>query len=354
LLSLLFVSAFAEADVYWKTNATLANGDLKGRTTILTEVNVPGVITSLTFASVEYQAQKGSASGDGVYGSAYSVLGGPLAAYLSYFDISASWTAGSNPSTADVSGAASLIGATYLALAEIDTDGSLKSGLRLKTLSWNLSAVVTSGPLKYATFTGTSADPNFASFSISFTFTTSDTPGILSNGAIVTSKSIQTTINILNYPFQVQTSQLRLVVGVATATASASGTITANGGFQRLVAASGKNGVYFDGSAKVIVDGNGTTKSVNVVAYGASKIDFDGAGFLSQFDSIAIAQKSLVVDFKLVNITFQGQSNNLTYDPTIGAGDPPMTNTNAASGLQVQTPLVVMFAVVAIALGKLL
>jgi len=353
LVSLFFLSSvFGSVEIAWKNNLTISNHDLSGRLTVLTSTSgvLGAVYNGLSYYSLSYQVSQGQAQGDGVYGAAYTSLGAPLSTYLTYFDVSANWGGSANPTGADVSAAANLIGAAYLALVEVDDNGNVLGGVRMKSLSWTVTGVQVVEPIKFATFTGTSLQAGFNNFSISFTFVASDQAGTLTNGAVVTSKSLQTTINILNFPFTISTSKLRLIVGVGTASGSASGTVRQSGTWNRLSAGSGKSAVYFDGATHAFVNANGDTKTVSVVSTGAGTADFDGAGFLSQLASISAVQHSLVVDYRFVNITFD-QSDNITYDPSIGVSD---SLYNAGAALRVQTPLIALASLLAFVFAKAL
>jgi len=299
------------------------------------------------YESITYDVSQGHVSGDGVFGAAYALPGKPLTTFLAYFNEAASWTGGSGAgASVSVNGAGSFIGTAYRGLVEVDGNGNALSGDRFATLTFTgpLSGVTTAGPVKYDSFTSqpTLQNPNFE---ISFTFASSDTPVYLTNGALLTPKSIQTTINILNYPFVSNTSSLILVVLLATASGSVSGSVQTNGNFHSLGAGSGNSAVYFNGAIQAYVDANGNTKSVNFVTAGAGEIDFDGADFLTQFDALKGSVKNLQYDLKGVNITLPN-SANITYDPTTAASDNPNAGQSGASSLKAQLPLVVLFAII--------
>jgi hypothetical protein len=347
LAFLFFCGVFADLTFYYKGNVSVSNGDLHYRRTTFEEVNVAGLYSAIWVSSVAVQAQQGSAQADGIFGAAYVAPATPLTAYLAYYEAAADWTPGSSsPATASLNGAGSLIGASYYALLEIDENNNTLQRIAIASLSWNITDVSTSGDLKYATFTGT--DSTNANFQVSITFVASSVVGLLNNGATLTPKSVEASINILNFPFTSTTSSLRLVVVVASASGTATGSFTRVGNVHRVVAGSGNSAVYFDGGATAIVDINGNTKTVNLTAEAVATLTADWSAITDKVTALATAGKK--ASFQIVNITFS-QSSNITYDPSIGASDPPSTGTNSGSTLLAQSQLVLGCVLFALVLG---
>jgi len=151
------------------------------------------------------------------------------------------------------------------------------------------------------------------------------------------------------------TSTLRLISAVGTASVSASGTVTAtpDGKFKRIRAgpSNSDKSVFYDGATHAFVDADGNNKSVTITAWGTSDTSgMDGAGWLAQLDAIKLLQSSITTSFQYVNVTF-AQSDNITYDPTIGAGM-DLGSQNAAPSFSASP--VVTVACILLALAKFL
>jgi len=303
--------------------------------------------SALKFNSISVERQVGSAEADGVFGAAYVSLASPLTAYLTYYSVAANWTAGTDPTTASVDGAASLIGSSYHSLLEIDANNNTIQRIVLDTLTWSLSGVTTVGNLKYATFTGT--DSAVSNFLINITFVGSSVIGVLNNGAVVTPKSVEASINILNFPFTSATSNLRLVAVVATCSGTAAGQLTRTGDWHRVAAGTGSGAVYFETAASATVDNQGNTKSVNISAEVFTSVTADLSAVVNQVQTLSKAGKAC--SWQVLNITFP-QSSNITYDPVIAASETVNTGTSAGSALVAQSSLVLACLFVALVLGN--
>jgi hypothetical protein len=141
----------------------------------------------------------------------------------------------------------------------------------------------------------------------------------INTGAQLSPKSVEAVINILNYRFKAQGSSLALQVGLGTAAyGDVTGLLEVNG-YHRIVAGSGENGVYWDGSTQCMTNSNGDTTDVTIVAKDVDSSQMDGAGFVSQCQQTKQAQPQVTVNYTLITIVFP-QSNNLTYDPSVGVG----------------------------------
>jgi hypothetical protein len=315
LLCFFISSAFAQYKIYIQDNGTDTGNetDSGNRETDMTSLGIPGFISGLYYYSVDSPSTSNNASANGVFGAAYSISG-PLVSYLAYFDIAADWSGANNSgSNADLSKAAAMIGSSYVSLKEVDQQNqTVLSSVMFKDLRWNVSQVETESNIKYATFYGT--DTTQANFSISFTFVVSNGSETLSTGAHLSPKSVEAIINILNYKFVSNSSNLNLDVGVCTATIGSVSPIEEVDGYQRLSAGSGVGGVYWDGSNQVFVDANGTKQDVKINATAGDPSQMGGAGFVEQVQKMNL---NITVNYTVVTITFPN-SQNLTYDPSVG------------------------------------
>jgi len=317
LLYFFVSSAFAQYKIYLQDNGTDTGNETSpgNRDTDMAALNIPGVFSGLYYYSVDSNSTSNNAGANGVFGAAYDASG-PLVAYLAYFNVAADWTGASNPGSVDLSGAAAMIGSAYVSLKEVDPNNqTVLSSVLLRELKWNVSQVETESNVKYATFYGTeTSQPNF---SISFTFVVSNGSETLSTGAQLTPKSVEAIINILNYKFLSNSSNLNLEVGVCTVTIGGVSPLQEVDGYQRLAAGEGVGGVHWDSSNQVIVDANGTKKDVEINATDGNSSSMGGAGFVEQGEKLQKLHLNMTVNYTLVTITFPN-SNNLTYDPSVG------------------------------------
>jgi len=323
---LIFVFAslgVAQVTIQTSSESSFNNKDYDYRS--ITFVQAGNTISS---ESVVASGSAGSGSADVVVGTVSAILG--FYEYLYYY--AGSYSAGS------YTGLSSFVAANYLTLTETDTvTGNQLSFVDLSTLSFvpvDLTAQ-TSGSVHYATFKATGAN----NFQLSATVATSQYAGQLTNGAVVTPKSLEVIFNILNYPYIGSSSNLTLTVAVGIAKGQSVGTFTVSGGYHVLTAGSGQGGAYFSGSTTAIVNSNGQTASVSVTSQAQGSINILGTTLAAVLnaEALAVSGTNTLQDwYGIVNFTAQAQSsNNVTIDP--GAGwSFPSKGPNAAMGLTAQ------------------
>jgi hypothetical protein len=323
------------------------NPDYGKRDTDMKSLNIPGFASGLYYYSVDQNAQTNVnvSSKSGLFGAAYQ-LNGPLVSFLTYFNVSSNWNMGLNPATADTSKAVSLIGSCYIGLLEImgDVNGNytVVQETKFRNLQWEVSSVNIVSGVKYATFTG--KDSNQLHFQVSITFMIAANGVTINTGAQLSPKSVEAVINILNYPFKAQDSSLALQVGVGTAAyGDVTGLLEVNG-YHRIVAGSGESEVYWDGSTQCMTNSKGDMTDVIIVARDVDSSQMDGAGFVSQCQQTKQAQPQMSVNYTMITIVFP-QSNNLTYDPSVGVGADANVRGqgNAASSLQTPSFILILY-----------
>jgi hypothetical protein len=334
LLFLAFASlAAAQADVYWSGSLTTTNQDYEYRSTSLTAIG-----SSLIYESVDAQST-GSSSGtaDVISGSVFAIPSSPLYEYLMYYASSASYTAG----TVSYSGTSSMVGASYLSLTEVETNGNQLSSIPFSALAFaDVFSATTSGALQYATYTGTST--SHSGLQVSLTFIASSAAGKLTNGAVVTPKSLELTVNILNYPFQSTTSSLVLTVAIGIANGQQTGSFTLQNGQHQITSGTGKAAAYFSGSASAIIDLQGHTATVNT----SFQANFDastlGIALSTVFNALVSSKAlgTLSTSYQIVNFSLPN-SANITYDPTIGYS-PMNSGQNAGTVLSISYSLLLI------------
>jgi hypothetical protein len=309
------------------------NTDYGKRDTDMKSLNIPGFASGLYYYSIDQNTQSNTnvSSNGGLFGAAYQ-FNGPLVSFLTYFNVSSNWNMGLNPATADTSKALALIGSCYIGLLEImgdiNANYTVVQETKFRNLQWEVSSVNIVSGVKYATFTGKdSTQPNFQ---VSITFMIAANGATINTGAQLSPKSVEAVINILNYRFKAQGSSLALQIGLGTAAyGDVTGLLEVNG-YHRIVAGSGESGVYWDGSTQCMTNSDGDTTDVTIVAKDVDSSQMDGAGFVSQCQQTKQAQPLVSVNYTLITIVFP-QSNNLTYDPSVGVGSDANGRGNAAS-----------------------
>jgi len=338
-------------------NISDSNGNYKFRATKFVEVNL-GLFEGVFYASTEgdFSLTTGVASGDGVFGAAYQTVGSPVSSFIAYWDAAASFNvsavASGDPTQFDLTGAASLIGSTYVNLTEVDvTTGNDVQSIRLGSLTWTLSPAQTSttdSRIHYVVFTGT-APILHPTLTVTFTYIASPVSGVLHGGAIVTPKSIELVIGVDGYPFQGTNSNLVIEGALVTATGGFAANVTKVGNFHRWAAGTGASAVYFDAATTVVVDASGTTKSVTVTERDAVAWEIVRIGQLIPAVKKAIAMSNFQVSVKLINFTAP-QSATITFDPITGAGTPP-DNTGISGVGRLSVSLTFLFACLLAVMG---
>jgi hypothetical protein len=320
---LAFLIAAASADFSFQGNVTVKNtNDFNYRDVNIQMINFPGIqgVFEESISTVNNTNQK-----DVVTLAFFSLNFGvpqenvpPTAlvsfftSYSNYLNVKAAAAAiySINLQTSDT-----VVSKTFLSLEEVNTTNNFTvRTINLVDLTWNLvqSTVVTPAPfLNYVTLKGTSANVA-ANFSITITALFSQVLGLLNvvGAPVVTPKSLETTVNILNYPYQSRSNALRLnlVIGTGQSNFSLQGSLTITSG-------NGTNANYVYVSNQVVADGNVQSATLSV-----SSQQTTGS---MQIDNELVARYQGQQTFTKVSIQFPAGANNITFDPTAGAGTPP-------------------------------
>lgn len=229
----------------------------------------------------------------------------------------------------------------YTRLIERDPSGnqvsafSLKGGLNLGVnagLSWNRGSLSTNGDIKYMTIVGT--DRTKANFNILITFVVSNKVGILEYGNTpVQPRSIETIIEINNWPYASTSNTLSLEMVAGSGSASASG--------REFVSVLGGAKVYLRAAAGVSVDGKDGSVSASAWADASFDTDLEGlAGLKNQLQGRYAGSTTL----KKTEIKFPAGAAKIIYDPTLGQGEPM----NAAATSSASIISVAAFAIASI------
>jgi len=325
---------FAQITVNYKanTNVTLANGnDFKYRKTVVTDLSIPYIYNALFVSSVSLEVTPGTANYDALFGSAYAGAGNPPSAYIAYFDSMAKWTATGNYGNASVNSAEGFVGSVYISLDEVTASGSVVQTIALKSLGWTVEdKSVGNGGLRYETFKGSLT----GSFVVHVTYVLSDVVGVLdvTGNGIVTPKSLESIIEIDNFPYQSTQNSVRLNIGVGTASAS----LSAQGSVTQIVTGNGQAAAYFTVDSTAQINGAATKVSISSTAAGQAATTFGNSALVGQVNG----KYGASADFKIVTVTFPAGATKIVLDPSIGAGSAPPT---AAVGKLVPS-LVLIFA----------
>jgi len=337
LLLVSWIIAVQGYNVRWAGNVTLsdAHDDYTFRAASLLALST-GVWNSVTYSSVSVSFGDDSSTNNGVYGSFYTpgFLAfppyQPPSSYIAFFNNSASWSGDSAnaPYSGDVSGAAGYVATSYTKLEEVNSSGFVFQTIDLGSLSWSLNPI---GPvplqdgLAYAVFTGTKT--GVANFSVKFVFVIADRSGVLPSGVIMTPQTVETILEIYQFPYTNTANSVRLTLVVAAASVNytANGTYTHLDEYHRWRYGNNQGAVYADFALSSINDDQ--TKSVTIQTCGGGITDLNNTYLQLQLQ--AIVQSSIQV--LVQQITFAPGATNITYDPTVGAGSGPVVSSADSS-----------------------
>jgi hypothetical protein len=299
------------------TASAPANGDWSFRATNVDEWDL--IITDgIFYSSLSVSGTSGSISGDAVWAAAYVNFGSWPVAWLAKWDANASFDSGTNFLGLDVTRSSGFLAHSYCSLVEKDPTGKVVTSTDLSAsflLTYAISAVTTSGHLKWITLTGTSS----SKWTIALTFVSSDILGVLENGGVVIApQTLETIVTIANWPYASSANTLSLVMGVATGASTISGDL--------LVSRNSTSQVYFRVAQQAKIDG--TTKGVSVSAYQTGSFDtyFADDDIEGQLETKYGANYNVY----FTTVTFPAGANNIEYDPSAGAGTVPPSSQSPA------------------------
>jgi len=315
LLSAFIISSLGASISYSKNvSLTVNNQDFDYRSTSLDTWSILN-FNGAFFSSVSVGHTQHSTEGDAVWGAAYINVGSIPLVWLAYWNTTVSYDSNTNFNELDVTSSSGYIANSYIFLTEKNPSGAV---VKVQSLAqeivklgsyfdWDIGGAQSNGGLKWATFTG---GPTGQSWKINLTFVVSDVIGVIDYAqAIVSPKSLESIVQITNYPYQNAGNTLSLTIGIATGSANAQGSI--------IVSGSSQNKVSFAVSNTAIVDGSTRSISVSSFSSGDFDTDFGDSNLKAQLDD----KYSGNAEIKLVTVTFPAGANNIIYDPTVTAGE---------------------------------
>lgn len=295
--------------------------DFAWRSSSMVDFTVPGIAQAVAFSSQEVSASGNIISGGSVqanliFGGAFSLLSKVPATWLAYYNTTRTLDITSPDFYTQFNVDSSVAGyvmTAYTRLVERDPSGAEVKSLSLKgensltgNFVWSRSGAQTSGDIKFMTISGT--DKTKSGFSIFITFVVSTKVGILEYGnTVVQPRSLETIIEINNWPYanSANTLGLEMVVGSGSASLNA----------RELVSTvSGK--VYFRAASGVSVDG----KDAAVSASGWVDVSFS-TDLPGNLKNHLEGKYGSLFTLKKNEIKFPAGAAKIVYDPTIGQGE---------------------------------
>jgi hypothetical protein len=260
--------AFVACQVNFAGNVTVQNpGQYAYRDMVVEVINFPNLIEGAFFETTSIV--NGTNQKDVVTGSFYVFTGVnlPPTATLSFFDRYSSYQRGTGNMNFNFNAQAAdtFVAKVFASLEEVDANNATVKTVNIATdLNWVLTTAtpVVNGMLQSIALKGTNPQLS-ANFSITITTVFSQVLGLLNvvGTPIITPKSLETIVNIVNYPYQAKTNSLRLnlVVGTGMASITIQGTVTITSG-------NGTTAGYVRVSDQVQVDGNVRTATITITA----------------------------------------------------------------------------------------
>jgi len=295
-----------------------------------------GLILGANFQSASYSDDhKGTISAHVQTGAAYIAFGGFPFCFFSIFDGFAKFNYSSAEGFINTDMKASL---AYLGMASMwleESNGSNKP--IITSLQWTpiggmsyTSSYNVSGDLKTLTFSGISnAKPGLK---VEFNHLIANVAGHLEDGTILTPKSVESFLEIKNYPYANQNNNLTIVFGIGLGGVKASK--------YAHVLRSEDGTMYASVSKEVTI--SGIKHSVTISEYTAGQISDTGN---SEFSTQLTAKYGKKAAFRLVRVTFPAGASDIMYDPTIGTGSAVEDTaiTGSASALVPASLLIALF-----------
>jgi hypothetical protein len=341
--SLLFVAlfifgAFGQQFVFQSnTNVTLSNGNMfQFRNVQFTEVNF-GIGAGVAVASTSVTANPTSATFDGLYGQAYAGLTVPPTSWVLFVDVAAKFNGIPTNISANVSGSDGFIGSTFISIDELFPNGTVAYTVPLGGLAWAIVDQSVTGDVKYITLEGKDLI-FYPGVTVRISYIVANRVGLLNVGpvSVVTPKSIESVVNITNFPYKNAGDSLRLNLGVATQAA----TVLVTGQYTHLTGGSGNGATYFSLNKQAVVGGQVQPVSISAFVTATSSAQIQNGNIVGQ----VTAKYGAAANFQLVSVTFPAGATTILYDPSTGAGAPPPAITGSANSFAV--PLALLFLMV--------
>jgi hypothetical protein len=343
--------AFAHGQISfaYQGNVSLTNqNDFRFRATGMVGFSVLNLYTGIFATSINSDFGVNIASADAIYGAIYAGAGVPPTAYLSYWQTTTQWQNSNNGITdytsANATASAGFIGKVFLSLDEVDPTNVTVQSFSLTyqlfkpttTLSWTIGNTQYGTSLKYATLVGTTVGSG--SFTVYLSFLISDVIGVVNapGTATVTPKSLESILEIDNFPYKSTANSVRLNLVVG----SAAGAVSAQGSVTHYINGNNANAAYLTLANSHSADGVITPVSISGWIDGSASA---GTGS-SNFDAQVRGKFAAGASFKFVSVSFKAGATKIIYDPTIGVGSNPPSN----AGVKVVPFLAIFIALIKI------
>jgi len=346
LFSLFFAFSFGSGVfTYSSANATLTNGNnFQFRALQFVEVSIPLVYSGVYIASESVTINPVSATFDGLFGAAYTSLINAPTVWLSFIEDAATWTkvnGAGNITSANATVAEGFIGSTFISLDEVTANGSLIQSIALQSLGFSITDQNLLTGLRYVTFTG--ATLLHLGFQVTVSYIATNQVGVLNVGAVavLTPLSIESVINITNFPYVSKANSVRLNIGIG----SQALTLQLDGTFTHFVGGSGTSATYVTVNNQVLVNGVVKPASVSRFIDVAQMTDFGNGDIAGQIT----AKYAAAASFKIVSVTFPPGAASIVFDPAVGAGSPPPSVSGYYNAsIKVVIPLALIFFLLAL------
>jgi len=341
-LSLFFLSAFGQNFAYVSNaNATLSNGNnFSYRNVQFVEVSLPPIVSAAEVIAESVALNPTSLSIDLLFALAYVALNKAPTVYVQFFDAAAKYVPinpATNTTSANVTASEAYIGTSFISLNEVTPNGTTVATIPLVDLLWSISGQSITGDPKYITFQGKNIIfyPNLV---VSISFVGTAHVGLLNVGtvSVVTPNSIETVVNITNFPYNSVANSVKLNIGVA----SQASTVTVTTQYTQFSGGTGNGATFFSLNNQVLA--GGTVQPAKISGF----VDVDDTATLANSDIVAqaTAKYAAAASFKIVSVTFPAGASSIVYDPSTGSGAPPpaIVGTSGANGITVSFALLIL------------
>jgi len=347
LVCVLVGLAYGDLSISFQGNvsaaAQISNSGLSFRSTDFFVWNL-GLWTGANFLSIGVTGSGGSATIDAVVGAVTFNIGSFPYSYVAYFSDSVGWDITGNWATSSVNSSEGFVASAFQRIIETDVNGNVVANQSLAYsddvvagFTWDgPDTATTNGELSWATYTGSQGS---GSWTVSVSYVASDVVGVINQaGATVGPKSLESIVEISNWPYQSPNNTLSLVIAVASGSASISG--------NSFVSGSGNSAVYFTASSNALINAALTPVKVSAFVNGDFNTDINDSNLQAQLQGKYGAQ----INVKLVTVTFPAGAADIKYDPTVGSGQQVSSVPSSNFGVQVVAPVGFMAAAALFAL----
>lgn len=330
------------------------------------------------FSSLELDADVvengGTFSADGVFAGVSALSLQVPTLWLSSFSFSASSKASLQAQLAaailqltlgfetDVNASAAFVGHAFLDLLEVDENDNVLSGRSFRGSVLNPWKLTTEN---FDDSTGIGSVQLFraeGAFNVTIIGVVSNEAGLLSTGAVVTPKSVEVIVQINMYPYADPANPgsvvLRMAVGSASAFFTASGKMVLDGQVvndmtERVGSGAADSGTWCDFAkiANVAVEANSdplASQSVKVSVEAAGNLTVMGPQLQAMLQGKVGAGGEGHVN--IISVKFPRGAKYIVYDPTIGTGPAPFSDTDNA-GLSAGAIAAIVLVSIAIPIG---